>query len=872
MLSVSSILAVMILWKCQEWGSPRESCQRPSSCAPGSYPCSLEDPAFQASQPLGARMEMPLGLLVLCWVFGRGCGNAPQWFQNISTALFHSPGNFSVGGLFPINELTSNLSNREEPDDIHCDRINKYGLGLSLVMKFAVDEINSNPELLPGVRMGFQSFDTCTQSSVIVKPTMLFLTKGSTKEVSVMCNYTEYSTRVMAVIGPQTSDMTTVIGKLLGFFLMPQISYGATSDKFSDKRLYPSFLRTVPSDRRQAEAIIHMLKRFNWTWVAMVGSADEYGRQGLRELSSLAAHSGICVSYEALIPVYSNPVPVVREILQRINETEVSVVVVFALFKSARDFFIEVIKCNMKAVWVGSTSWALHSQVTSLDKIDTIGTMVVFADNTQKLDLLDGYAKELFSKLGKEREVKIAGTLSLDNITLLTTPLLEHTAASVHAAVYSVAHAMHQLLGCNSTTCHKRANHNIYPWQLLKVLKNVSFDVGSRQFQFDTSMVRSRYFRRPFLLPFVRLEFCGTCLCALSFKVPESTCSADCAPGQVRRVKGFHSCCFDCITCKEGTFQNHSEDIQCTDCPHGQWSTQSSTNCTLPTYYFLSWSDPESLALLLAGVVLLACQGAVGVLLLRNRGTPMVSALGGGKSVLTLLGLVGGCASILLFLGKPNDWVCYVQQPLNALFSTATLSTILALSLQIVCVTEFPDQATAHLDHLQGPVSWLLVLASCGLQAGFCGWFVYEGVSLSVHVANIEVIFVRKFLRCPVEPMLGFGLMQGFNGLLALVSFMCTFMAQKPAKQYNLARDITFSTLAYCVVWVIFIPIYTGWSDKHKSITHIISILISNMGLLASFFFPKCHMLLTNPELNTTEYFSNFLEGTPPTPQEDQEQ
>ncbi|KAG9352932.1 hypothetical protein JZ751_017508 [Albula glossodonta] len=783
---------------------------------------------------LSLSLSAALVLLFLCWMFGRSCnGQTPQWFQDISTALFHSPGNFSIGGLFPINELTSNLSQREEPDDIHCDRTSEYGLGLSLVMKFAVDEINGNSKLLPGVRMGFQIFDTCRQSAVIVKPTMLFLTKDSSQEISVMCNYTEYSTRVMAVIGPQTSEMTSVIGKLLGFFLMPQISYRATSDTFSDKRLYPSFFRT-------AEAIIELLKKFNWNWVAIVGSEDEYGKKGVQELSSLAAQNSICVAYEALIPVDSDATRALEEILKRIKEANVSVVVLFSVYKQVKQFFTDVIDQNMTAVWIGSTSWALHKEITTLPDIQNVGTILVFADMTQELVLLNEYAKELFSKLGKEREVRMrqseapsnttaspslfnpcpmCSDLSSDNISIINNPFCQHTASSVYGAVYSVAHAMHRLLECNSTMCRKRADHNVYPWQ-----------------------------------------------------VPTSTCSSNCEPGQVHRVKGFHSCCFDCIDCREGTFLNSTKDIQCTDCPKGQWSTIRSTNCTFPTYFFLSWSCPESLALLLAGVVLLICQGAAGILFFHHRRTPLVRASGGPLSALTLLSLMGGCACIVLFLGTPNDGVCYLQQPLNALFPTITLSTILALSLQVICVTEFPDQAASHLAHLRGPGSWLLLLASCGVQAGLCGWFVQEGTSLSVHVTTMEVKFVKKFLRCPVEPMLGFGLMQGFNGLLALVSFMCTFMAQKPARQYNLARDITFSTLVYCVVWVVFIPIYTGLTDKDKSITQVIAILLSNVGLLASFFFPKCHLLLTNPDLNTPDYFHTFLEGTPPTSQEEQEQ
>ncbi|XP_036387711.1 taste receptor type 1 member 3 [Megalops cyprinoides] len=856
----------------------------------------------------GAEMVL-LRVLALCWVFAPVCvEDSPPWFQNITTSLFKSPGDFLLGGLFPINDLTSNLSERLEPDDIHCNSLNLFGLGLSLVMKFAVDEINGNNDLLPNVRVGFETFDTCRQPAVIVKPTMLFLTRGFTQRVSVMCNYTEYPTRVMAVIGPQTSDMTSVVGKLLGFFLMPQISYGATSEKFSDKRLYPSFLRTVPSDSWQAQAIISLLEHFNWTWVAMVGSEDEYGKQGLREISSLAAQSSICVAYEALIPVYTDPQPAVGEILQRINETQVSVVVVFALYKAAVSFFKEAIKRNMTSVWVGSTSWALHNEVTGLRDIKTVGTMVVFADKTQKLGLLDSYAEELFKRLETGRRDRMRQTssppnrtappslfdpcpacwnLSLANATLMTDLLVQRTAFSVYAAVYSVAHAMHRLLGCNATACQKRADHDVYPWQLLEALKNVSFQINGTQLQFDSS--GNPNFGYNVLTwnwdkPDVTFVDIGSYYKTLTInesqikwhtpnsKVPESTCSANCAPGQVRRVKGFHSCCFDCIECKEGTFQNRTEDIQCTDCPKGQWSTPSSTSCTLPTFHFLSWGCAESLAMLLAGAALLSCQAAVGGLFLRHRGTPLVRAAGGPLSALTLLSLAGACACLLLFLGEPGDAVCHLQQPLNALFPTVALSCILAVSLQVVCVTEFPSQAPSHLDALRGPGSWLLVLASCGVQGGLCGWFLQEGTSLTAHLASMEVTFVSKFLRCPVQPMLGFGLMLGFNGLLALVSFMCTFMAQRPAKQYNLARDITFSTLVYCVVWVIFIPIYTGLDDKDKSIAQVTASLLSNLGILASYFFPKCHLLLTQPELNTAEYFRTYLEGTPPTPQEEQEQ
>lgn len=103
------------------------------------------------------------------------------------------------------------------------DRVNQYGLALALVMKYTIDEINATPDLLPDVKLGFESYDDCGQSSIIMKPTLLFFSTNNSDNLEVMCNYTEYRTRVHAVIGPYSSEMTAVIGQLVSFFLMPQV-------------------------------------------------------------------------------------------------------------------------------------------------------------------------------------------------------------------------------------------------------------------------------------------------------------------------------------------------------------------------------------------------------------------------------------------------------------------------------------------------------------------------------------------------------------------------------------------------------------------------------------------------------------------------
>ncbi|KAJ0068902.1 hypothetical protein NL108_014010 [Boleophthalmus pectinirostris] len=838
-------------------------------------------------------------LLVLALVLGRSTSN--EWFKNISTSLFTLPGDILIGGLFPINQLTSNLSEQNKPGDVQCARVDTYGLGLSIVMKYAVDEVNANPKLLPGIKLGYKIYDTCKQTSVIVRPTISFLTKKSTNIFSVQCNYTDYETTMVAVIGPNGSEMVSVIGKLLGFFLMPQISYRATSDQFSDKTLYPSFFRTVPSDKWQVEVMVLLIQEFGWNWVAVIGSEEAYGQMGVQEFSKMAEKSSLCLAYQALIPVYTDPGPTIEIIISNIKASKVSVIVVFSLPEPAAAFFREVIKHKITGVWIGSTSWANNNRVTDIPGIQSIGTVIGFTDKTQSVDLVTEYTQALLTKISEEnRNVTRTDNhtdptnpcpqcwnLSLANISIVQHSAVQQAAFSVYAAIYSVVQALHKLLHCNDTECVWKPETKVYPWKLLPVLKNISFDINGTKFEYDSNgNPNIGYNVMQWVWNNSNLHFrnVGTFLKTLSLNkslftwhtegsmVPVSTCSAACESGQVRRVKGFHSCCFDCIDCLPGTYQASRDDNQCTKCPRGEWSILRSTSCTEPTFEVLSWDRPESVLMVLAGVLLLLSQGSVLLLFLKHRSTPLVLASGGPLACVALLSLMGACLSLVLFLGQPTDTVCLLQVPLTSIWQTVALSIITSISLQIFFVSEFPERAAPHLHTIRGPGSWLLVLSCCVAQAGICAWFVQEGSSLSTYMKNMEINFVSSFLTCPVEPLIGFALLQGFNVVLALVSFMCTFMAVKPLHQYNLSRDITFSCLIYCVLWVTFIPIYIGLKDQMKSIVHVSFSLASNFGLMASYFFPKCYLMVRKPGLNTAEHFCTILEGVPPTPPQDEPQ
>lgn len=70
----------------------------------------------------------------------------------------------------------------------------------------------------------------------------------------------------------------------------------------SDKRRYPLFFRTIPSDASQAWAMAELLRVMGWTWVGLVSADDDFGRSGIQMLMDALKGTEVCVAYYEVIP------------------------------------------------------------------------------------------------------------------------------------------------------------------------------------------------------------------------------------------------------------------------------------------------------------------------------------------------------------------------------------------------------------------------------------------------------------------------------------------------------------------------------------------------------------------------------------------
>lgn len=118
-------------------------------------------------------------------------------------------GDLVLGGLFPINEKGTGTE--------ECGRINEdRGIQRLEAMLFAIDEINKDNYLLPGVKLGVHILDTCSRDTYALEQSLEFVRASLTKvdEAEYMCPDGSYAIQenmpllIAGVIGGSYSSVS----------------------------------------------------------------------------------------------------------------------------------------------------------------------------------------------------------------------------------------------------------------------------------------------------------------------------------------------------------------------------------------------------------------------------------------------------------------------------------------------------------------------------------------------------------------------------------------------------------------------------------------------------------------------------------------
>ncbi|OCT81516.1 hypothetical protein XELAEV_18028339mg [Xenopus laevis] len=255
-------------------------------------------------------------------------------------------------------------------------------------------------------------------------------------------------------------------------------------------------------------------------------------------------------------------------------------------------------------------------------------------------------------------------------------------------------------------------------------------------------------------------------------------------------------------------------------------SNKQRTGCVPKMINYLSYEDTLGASLVSIALMLFITTSAVQGIFVKYWDTPIVKANNQNLSCLLLISLMLCFLCTLLFIGRPTQICCLLRQVTFGIVFTISVSSVLAKTLTVIIAFN-ATKPGSKLKKYVGFKLAIVLVTICSLgSSGICFvWMTFDPPFLEVD------IFSEK------------------NTIILI--FIAAFLAKDFPDRFNEAKNITFSMLVFCSVWVTFVPAYLSSKGSRMVAVEIFAILSSSAGLLGCIFAPKCYIIFLGPELNT---------------------
>uniref|UniRef100_A0A3Q4HDW7 Receptor ligand binding region domain-containing protein n=1 Tax=Neolamprologus brichardi TaxID=32507 RepID=A0A3Q4HDW7_NEOBR len=405
-----------------------------------------------------------VSMMFLMWLFVMSVFHSSLGQNTFLRA--YSPGNIIIGGLFPIH-LKTNRTNTSAP--LSCSDYGSKTFLHSQVMIYAISKIN-----LPNITIGYDIYDTCGDVGLALRATLQLLKNQSDPEsclvpADAQSKLPEPKTKV--VIGERYSEVSIAVARIVALSSVAQISYASTSELLSSKFKFPTFLRTVPSDKYQTRGIIELVKIFHWKTVIIVGSDDEYGKHGSDSLQDNFNNKRICIEFVHILSAnfktnnHSMDRTELNELLKKIQNSSAEAIIIFTKESNAEIILEAAIKHRVNRTWIASDAWSSSSKISAISGIKLAGEVFGFIYKQKEVPGFKDHVMSMFNGTNNTilRDYQTQHLLSLNKSEeerkqYLASYIDQDESYGIYIAVRVIAEGLRRLLKCNDHRCERRSS------------------------------------------------------------------------------------------------------------------------------------------------------------------------------------------------------------------------------------------------------------------------------------------------------------------------------------------------------------------------------------------------------------------------------
>ncbi|XP_030379803.1 metabotropic glutamate receptor [Scaptodrosophila lebanonensis] len=862
---------------------------------------------FRSADLGGIQICMLLLLSAFWWsslplLEGSGASQAPQ--DTVSVSL---PGDIILGGLFPVHE---------KGEGAPCGpKVYNRGVQRLEAMLYAIDRVNNDSNLLPGITIGVHILDTCSRDTYALNQSLQFVRASlnnldnsafvCSDESSPQLRKNATSGPVFGVIGGSYSSVSLQVANLLRLFHIPQISPASTAKTLSDKSRFDLFARTVPPDTFQSVALVDIIKNFNWSYVSTIHSEGSYGEYGIEAFHKEASERHVCIAAAEKVPSAADD-KVFDAIISKLQKKpNARGVVLFTRAEDARRILQAAKRANLAQPfhWVASDGWGKQQKL--LDGLEEIaeGAITVelqseiiedfdrymmqlnprsnlrnpwfaeYWEDTFNCVLLD--SSELINPINRSdpKQLEDGRVICDENFRLSEKVGYEQESKTqfVVDAVYAFAHALHNLhndLCLQSQACPAMASYDgkeFYNNYLL----NVSFiDLAGSEVKFDR---QGDGLARYDILNYQRLENSSgyqykvvgkwfnnlelnlpTVVWNKEVDLPTSACSLPCEAGMIKKQQG-DTCCWICDNCEP--YEYVYDEFTCKDCGPGYWPYPDKLSCFALDIQYMRWNSLFAIVAVSLAVVGIFGTFIVILLFAKNHDTPLVRASGRELSYTLLFGILVCYCNTFALIAKPTIGSCVLQRFGIGVGFSIIYSALLTKTNRISRIFHSASKSAQRLKYISPQSQVIITTSLIAIQVLITMiWMIVEPPGTRFYYPDrTEVI-----LKCKIQDM-SFLFSQLYNMILITICTVYAIKTRKIPENFNESKFIGFTMYTTCIIWLAFVPIYfgTGNSYEIQITTLCISISLSASVALVCLYSPKVYILVFHPDKNVRKLTMN---------------